>query len=433
MKKHSQYLAVIYVVAIAFIFMGVSARSIRAQSAPELKTLDDYIAAAREANPAIKAAYERWQAKAHRTGYAGALPDPVFSIGHFVDPIETRVGPQENRFSIRQTVPWFGTLGAKKHIAAFAAESEKHKYEASSLRVIFDIKNAYFDFYLLGREIELTEENIALLKYWESVIETRYKTGRASHSDLIRTQIERSLLEQNRDELKDRVEPLRRHIGAILNLDSTEALTIPRQLDSTDFPLTLEQAAAIAIEENPDINAALAVIEKSQAKSRLAGKSSMPNVTLGVDYFQTGPALDPTMPESGKDAWNINVGITLPVWFGANSAKKQEARAAVRAARQTHIETKNRVRAEVSRVYARLETARRNVNLYRENIIPQTERLVDVVFAGYESGANDILELLSAQRRLLDTRLGYERARVDLAVSAAALETIVGNFASRTE
>ncbi|MEZ5360128.1 MAG: TolC family protein [Candidatus Zixiibacteriota bacterium] len=415
----------LYMVGFYLLMLGVSGNSF-GQDASGLVTLEDYIALARQNNSEIRAAFENWQAKRYRAGYAGALPNPELSFGHFVEPIQTRVGPQENRFGIRQSLPWFGTLGAKKDMAKFDAARQEQSYEAAYLRVVFNVKRAYYDYYLLGREIELTDANIALLKYWEAVIETRYTTGKASQSDFIQTQIKRSLLENRRDELLDGIEPMRQRIRSLLNIETSDSLPFPTQVDDVDFAITFDTAWAAVSKNNPDINAALAMIEASRAQGRLAGKASLPNMMVGVDYLQTGPAIDPTMPGSGTDPWSINVGLSLPIWLGANKAKKNEARASLHAAQQQHIGEQNRVRTEVANIYGDIESARRTVELYRETIIPQTRQLLDVVFAGYESGSEDIQALLSAQRQLLEAQFAYEEARVKLAVSIAMMESLMG-------
>ena len=65
-----------------------------------------------------------WKSDLEKTGYAGSLPDPIVVYGYLIEQVETRVGPQNQRVSLRQSFPWFGTLGDKKDIAFEMAHVE---------------------------------------------------------------------------------------------------------------------------------------------------------------------------------------------------------------------------------------------------------------------------------------------------------------------
>ena len=47
-------------------------------------------------------------------------------------------------------------------------------------------------------------------------------------------------------------------------------------------------------------------------------------------------------------------------------------------------------------------------------------------YTTYQAGKLDFLNVLDAQRRLLEFQLQLERARADLGIRAAALETLTG-------
>ena len=63
-------------------------------------------------SPAVRAAHEDWIAERARADASGKLPDPRLTYGRFLQPVETRIGPQEHQLALQQTVPWFGSLGA---------------------------------------------------------------------------------------------------------------------------------------------------------------------------------------------------------------------------------------------------------------------------------------------------------------------------------
>ncbi|MDH4034166.1 MAG: TolC family protein, partial [candidate division Zixibacteria bacterium] len=166
--------------------------------------LDKYLLIAQLNNNSLRAAFYKFKAAVEKLGYAGAWADPKFSWAYFVENVETRVGPQEQRLSLSQGLKWPGKLDAKNDMALQAAHSAYSRFQAERLSVIYRVKKAYHQFYLLGRQTELTRENVELLRFWESVVRARYTVGLQKHPDLIKAQVELGLLEDRLAGLSDK-------------------------------------------------------------------------------------------------------------------------------------------------------------------------------------------------------------------------------------
>ncbi|RME24223.1 MAG: TolC family protein [Candidatus Zixiibacteriota bacterium] len=394
-------------------------------------TLDDYLAYAALNNPGLKAAFYRWTAALSKSGYAGALPDPMLSYGYFIENVETRVGPQNQRIGIKQAFPWFGTLGAKKDIALEQARSAYEQYESLKLRLFYQVKAAYNDYYYLGRDIQLTKDNLELLTFWESVVRTKYRVGLKRHPDLMKVQVELGKLEDKLLTLQDKIAPTAARLRAAVNLPDSVTLPVPTQITVNEVELQTDSVVAATLANNPDLLGLQHQIAREEAGVRLAGKASLPNSTLGVDYIETGPAVNPSLEGSGKDPWIVGVGINLPIWFGKNSAKKHEARARLRAMQYHFADTRNRLAAFVERVAFEYSDALRKLRLYRDGLVPKAEQSLNANYAAYQAGELDFLNVLDAQRQLLDFQLRLERARADLATRQAELEYLTGNETQR--
>ncbi|UCE48268.1 MAG: TolC family protein, partial [Phycisphaerales bacterium] len=103
-----------------------SARSAQEAGEPDnLQTLSEYLRYAALNNAGLKAAFEQWKAAIEEVPQARSLPDPRFTYGHFIEEVETRVGPQRNRFGISQTFPWFGKIEARTRAAGASAEAAR--------------------------------------------------------------------------------------------------------------------------------------------------------------------------------------------------------------------------------------------------------------------------------------------------------------------
>ena len=92
----------------------------------EGQSINDYYTIAAENNPELKAKYKEFEAAMQKIPQVSSLPDPNLSMGYFISPVETRLGPQNMRFSLTQMFPWFGTLKAQKN-----ATTKPTRYAAS--------------------------------------------------------------------------------------------------------------------------------------------------------------------------------------------------------------------------------------------------------------------------------------------------------------
>ena len=119
---------------ITYIFIILSLLVVKVQAQTEL---DNYLKIGAENNPGLKAKFSEYNAALEKVPQVGALPDPTVSFGYFISPVETRVGPQQAKFGIKQMFPWFGTLNAKEDVAIQRAKSKYEAFEELKSKLFF--------------------------------------------------------------------------------------------------------------------------------------------------------------------------------------------------------------------------------------------------------------------------------------------------------
>jgi len=395
--------------------------------------LESYLRWAALHSPSMRVAFYDWLAAIERTGYAGALPDPQFMYAYYIESVETRVGPQNHRLALKQSFPWFGTLGAQKDAAGHAADAAYRHFQSEELKLFYEVIAAYDEYYYAGREMEITTENLELMTYWESVARARYRVALAPHADVIKTQVELGRLEDRLLRLQSVLYPAAARLKAVLDLPDSLELPIPTEIVVVEDSLIRMHVLHTIMSDNPNLHARLALIEQARAGERVAAKRAWPSFTLGVDYIQTGPALDPTMKDSGKDPWIASAGISLPIWFGKNGARKREAAASRQRALYAYDELRNQLMDVAARVVFEHDDALRKIQLYRDGLIPKAEQSLNAAYTAYEAGEADFLNVLDAQRLLLDFQLMFERAQASLATRRAEIEMLMGQSLAEAE
>ena len=388
--------------------------------------LDDYLKVAAINNPGLKSTFYTWKSDLEKTGYVGSLPDPIIVYGYFIENVETRVGPQNQRLSLRQSFPWFGTLGNKKDISFEMSNVSYKKFQSEFLKLSYQVKSAYYDLYFLGRELEITKANIELLTFWESVARTKYQVALEQHPDVIKAQVELGKLEDRMLTLEDQVKPTIARLYAVLNVSYSITLTIPESINIFEEPAAEKNYIIKILSNNPNLSAIKHMIEKEGKAVQLANKSSLPNFTLGIDYIETGEALNPTMDESGKDPWIASIGINLPIWFGKNNAKKNEAKANKISAEYLLKDKENQLTATAETIIFQHDDALRKIQLYRDGLVPKAEQSLNAAYTSYQAGKADFLNVLDAQRQLLDFQLMLDMSKTNLAKRKAELDMLTG-------
>ena len=381
---------------------------------------------ARANNPGLLGAFQRWKEALERVPQVTALPKPRFSFTSYLREVETRVGPMESRFALTQMFPWFGKLDLAGESAFEASEAARELLEATRLELDQRIRDAWYELAWLEQAIIVTDGNRELLTHWESVARARLETGLGRHSDVIRAQVELGKLEDRAATLLDMRRPLEARLNAALGRPPDAPL--PRPSLPLPAPPRIDDAALAStlLTTSPALRAMEYRVRAAQHGIDLADKAFYPDFFIGADYTVIGTALNPATPGSGDDAVAVTLGLDLPVWRSSNRAGQREAEAQVKRARLEQDEMRNRLSAELEMALYRFRDADRRVGLYQGSLIPKGEESIRSVDTAYQAGDGGFLDLIDAERVLLEFQLQGARAEADRAKAAADIERITG-------
>lgn len=407
------------------------ASSIAIHAAEGPTSLAAYLERAQAANPDLRAFAARYEAARARIPQAASLPDPMLQITHFVESVQTRTGPQENILMLSQRLPWFGRLSGRAQAAGAEAEAIHYAYQARQLMLARLVGTGFYDYAFTGKATELTAQNLALLERLEPQVEERARTG-GNLNGLLRIRVEIGKLRDQFASLEQKRRQLSARLAALLDLPGDEVLPWPEwapaaavaSAQSDAVPDTVSLLAAIDA-SNPELLMLERKILSAQARLELARLESRPDVTLGVNYIQTGdPVVNPATPDAGRDPWGITLAVNLPIWNARNSAARREAGATQRAAESELEDRRNQLRAEALVALSALGDARRRVRLYEDDLLPLARQAVENTLTGYQGNSATLLELIDSERSQLGLELEHWRARADAAKQQIVLQTL---------
>ena len=391
-----------------------------------LKALSEYLSNAALNNADLESAFYRWKAALEKIPQVKSLPDPRFTFAYYIQSVETRVGPQEASVALFQTFPWFGVLDLKGDVAAEEANALKAQYDALKLKIFYDVKNSFYEYAYLAQAIQITREDVALLKYLESVARARYSAGAVPYSDVLKTQVQLGRLEDRLKTLQDLRKPIMAKLAATMNLPSETVLPWPESVPVMLISITDEDLMKQLPENNPQLKRYEHLEAREKAGIELAKKDYYPDFTFGIQDIITGSALMPGTPDSGQDAIIASVTVNIPFWWEKRNAAVREGEAKLRSTAKGAEGLKRTLLSDTELALYKYRDAQRKIDLYQNTLIPNAEEALNVTLQAFQAGARSSLDLIDAEKTLLEFELSYIRALADQAQRMAELEWLLG-------
>lgn len=387
-------------------------------------SLTDYLARA-ERHPALVRLDAEREAVAAGRGAVTALPDPELRVGLMLEPVETRVGPQRYSLGIRQSFPWFGTLGARGRTVDARTAEAAARLASHRLTIRRDVRVAWIELAWLERAVAVTAEHLRLVAGWEAVARTRYSTGEGAYEDLMRIQMELGVVEDRLRSLEARRPVLAANLNAAAGVSTDTPVDGPLALPVVETSADRADLIAGLRRTHPDLAAVDARSDRFAARADLAVKTGRPRLMVGLDYIATDPAaMD--VEDSGLDPIIARFGLTLPLWRGRVAAERDAAAAGARAASAERLDLEQRLIARLETALFDYEDAGRKIDLYGETLLPRARRAFESLLSAYGTGEAAYLDLIDIARTLLEYELARDRARADRGIAAAAVTALTG-------
>jgi outer membrane protein TolC len=395
--------------------------------------VDSFVAWAVRRNPRLRAARAMAEAARWVPPQKRSLPDPTLGFGLFVDPVETRVGPQRRLWVLSQRFPFFGKLRLRGEVAERDAAIADAQAEAVRLDVSQRTKRAFWSYAEAVRVLAILEEERSVLERMEAVAETRYASGLVSQQDVLKAQLALSNLENERLLWRQRWVQAKARLAALLDLPPEAPLPPPALGGLPEDLPPLERLVELARRSRPELLATREGVEKARAQRALARREFFPDFSVGVQWIQVGDGPLVQFDDNGQDAWAVRFGMNLPLQIGRRKAAVAEAAALESKWRHESEAVAVEIDNAVEEAYRRTRWALDQVRLYRSSILPQAEQTFRASEAGYRTGRVDFLNFLDSERMWLEAKRMAERAIARFGQSLADLERSVGIAGSLTE
>lgn len=386
--------------------------------------LNDFVATALARNPEILAAQKRYEAARQRPAQQRSMPDPRLSFGYASNggPLPGQgLGSQPTSnvgLTVSQEIPYPGKLKLRSDIASKEAGAEFQQYLAVQLNVRSRVVQAYHRLHHTYAAVEILTAGKDQLTRVLRVSELRYSTGKTAQQDILKAQMQLSILETRIIQMLQDRRTAEAELNSLMNRPPGSEVGVPEDTDPAPLALTVEELLARAAETTPELSRDRKMIERAELAVNLARKEFHPDYTVSAGYYNMGGM--PAMYEAH---------IEIPLQIHSAGRQKpaldeqvqllSEARHNFEAAGQT-------LQFRVREAYAAAETAFRLIKLYGNTILPQSSITIESSLASYETGATDFLSVLTNVLTRIDMQEQAHEQELNYALALAKLEELTG-------
>ena len=150
---------------------------------------------------------------------------------------------------------------------------EKARCDAAKFELFYRVKEAYYEYYYLGKAISITSEHFDLMRDLERVTSAINSADKASKSELIKAQVELAKLEDRLLSLRDLERPLRSRLNAVLGRSQDGVLPWPTPIEYREVEFDEEQLIAWLKQANPELVALQSLARVDTVRKVLAGRA----------------------------------------------------------------------------------------------------------------------------------------------------------------
>jgi cobalt-zinc-cadmium efflux system outer membrane protein len=394
----------------------------QASAAQPQDSLDALVLEAMQKNPGIHSALRQVEALRHRVPQAQTLPDPTVSVGWAgnITPFSVQSGdPSSYRgISASQFFPYPGKLKLRGEVADREAEAAWWDYEARRRDVVAGVKTAYYDYFYYGKASEITQKDKDLLQKLSSIAEARYRVGKGVQQDVLKSQVEISLLEQRLTVFEQLRKTAQARLNTLLFRDPEAALPPPPSFEPAKLSHSLDELYALSREQDTGLQREQRMIERNRYAVNLAQKDYRPDFSVGYMYQQR-----PDMP----DMHGFTVTANIPIFYRTKQREAVREQTEQLASAQSSKENRQtELLFAVKEQYLQAKSSENLMKLYSQAVVPQSSLALESSMASYQVGTVDFLSILTNFTIVLDYEVSYYRELANYQMALARLEPLVG-------
>lgn len=384
---------------------------------PDTPTWREVLRRAFLTNGELEASYFQWKAAMYRIDQAATWPNSNVSLGF------SYLFSGEKMKSWDRTTISAGfdpamnlsfptkTMQAGK-VALDDARAAGLKFEQDKFNLQKKVLEAWLDYARMAELERIEKDNVELLKLLSDTAAARVQAG-GPQQDLLKAQIQYRLAENELATMQSQLDSMRAMLNAMVARDPNAPLQPPPELpEPRPIPVGDDRIIAVAVDRNKELAGLARQVEGRRDALELARMRWIPDI-------------NPTAGFTGSIEQFVGAAIMLPTTGPMIEGAINESRANLRAQEAMLRQGKLDRSAQVVAALLLARNAERQSALFEKIVLPQAQQTLDSARQSYAAATLAFIELIDAQRTLLDVRRIIAEARITREKALAELESLI--------
>ncbi|MFN3159201.1 MAG: TolC family protein [Rubinisphaera brasiliensis] len=334
------------------------------------------------------------------------------TVGYFASQLADEGTDQQGLFFEQQFVRG-GKLKLNARVLDRTTQYQIWQLEAQRLRVLTDVRVLYYEASAAQEKLNAADGFVEMTQKATELSKLRFEAAEDSRIDLLQTRIQLNEVQLLRRQAEIQFTTSWDELAALTGVPYVQPgliATAPRVAPETIDWAGMYESIQVS---SPELAASQQKVSRARSLLDRQKVQTIPNVTmaLGTGY------------DHATDAGMLNLQLAgaLPI-RNRNEGNISAAYAEMAEASHDVERVRGELKARLARVSRDYDSARAAVELYDNEIVPQTREALDLATSSYEAGELDFLQLLVVRRAYFDAKLASIEANKQLGQAQARID-----------
>jgi cobalt-zinc-cadmium efflux system outer membrane protein len=354
------------------------------------------------------------------TAYLRPNPDATFALDQF----EPFNGGPYRPLSALFSVASFSYLHERQHKRELRLESQQKattiaesQLEDQKRTLLFNLRTAFVGVLQASAILALAKENLTQYDHVLDVNRERKRAGDIAQVDLDRLELQRVQFESDLQTADVNVRTAKIQLLTLLN-DRTpiDQFNVTGPFDFSDQPPTLEELRRAAMDNRPDLKAAVQSVDKAQTDHKLAVSNGSTDPTFGADFGRNPPL-------TNYVGFSVNIPLRI---FDRNQGEKARTQLDIGRNERLRDAAEAQVFSDVDSAYATLSSTVALLRPYKNKYLQIATSVRTTISYAFQRGGSSLLDFLQAQQDYRAVNVTYLNLIGSYLTAAGQLNMAVG-------
>lgn len=372
-----------------------------------------------ENHPELAALEKEIRARQAHTVQEGIWPNPVldmelenFAGSGALDGVDE----SELTISAGQLIELGGKRSKRRSIAVLESRMAEAELQIKKLEIMTQVKRAYISVLHVQNRKELRENALDLSQKMLGAVTTRVEAGNLSRAEIHRANVQLAESKVQLERVNRQLLTARINLALAVGVNSLNGYNFAA--DTGHIPKLPDFALLDSLlRQNPRFLLAGIENQRRQKIVELEKANRLPDPTLAVGYRR--------LNESDDNAFLAGLSIPLPL-SDRNQGAREEAVIRRGIAEDEQRNLSLRMEARLNEFYIQAEGLRNELNILETQTLPGANQAFEIMGERYGQGRSSYLEVLDAQRTLIDNRENYLQDLTEYYLILSELEQLTG-------